>query len=202
MSNLLKRTFDFTLALLGIVLSLPLLLIFSIAIYLEDRGSVLFLQERYGKNGKPFKIIKLRTMRVEGKNANLVIFIDNDPRVTKIGRILRATAMDELPTLINILKGEVSFVGPRALPYKIDDEEKIKYKNITMVPGYNMRSSVKPGLTGIAQVYAPKDIGRRNKFRYDILYVKNRSLWLDIKLIVLSFWLTFKGRWETRDKKL
>ena len=200
MSNLLKRAFDFTLAFLGLILSLPLLLIFSIAIYMEDKGPVFFLQERCGKNGKLFKIIKLRTMLHGGGKDNLVVFIDNDPRVTKIGRLLRATAMDELPTLVNILKGEVSFVGPRALPYKIDDEEKIQYANITMVPGYNVRSSVKPGLTGIAQVYAPKDIGRRNKFRYDNIYVKNRSLWLDIRLILLSFWFTFKGRWESRDK--
>ena len=200
MSNLLKRAFDFTLAFLGLILSLPLLLIFSVVIYLEDRGPVFFLQERCGKDGKLFKIIKLRTMRLEGKNANLVVFIENDPRVTKVGRLLRATAMDELPTLVNILKGEVSFVGPRALPYKIDDEEKIQYANITMVPGYGMRSSVKPGLTGIAQVYAPKDICRRNKFRYDNIYIKNRSLGLDIKLILLSFWFTFKGRWESRDK--
>ncbi len=200
MSNLLKRAFDFTLAFLGLILSLPLLLIFSIAIYMEDRGPIFFLQERCGKDGKLFKIIKLRTMRHGGGKDNLVVFIDNDPRVTKIGRLLRATAMDELPTLVNILKGEVSFVGPRALPYKIDDEEKIQYANITMVPGYSMRSSVKPGLTGIAQVYAPKDINHKNKFRYDNLYVKNRSLWLDIRLILLSFWFTFKGRWESRDK--
>ncbi len=202
MKNFLKRAFDFTLALLGLVLSSPLWLIFSLAIYLEDRRSVLFFQERYGRKGKPFQTIKFRTMQYKGEDRNLVIFVENDPRVTKVGRVLRATAMDELPTLINILKGDMSFVGPRALPFSIEDEEKIRYENITQVPGYRVRSQVKPGLTGIAQVYAPKDIDRRNKFRYDNLYVKRMNFCLDLKLIFLSFWVTFRGKWEHRGKKI
>lgn len=202
MSNVIKRVFDFTLAFLGLILSLPLFLISAAAIYLEDGGPIFFLQERCGKDGKLFKIIKLRTMQSKGEKDNLVVFIENDPRVTRIGRILRITAMDELPTLINILKGDVSFVGPRALPFKIGEDEKMLYDNISQVPGYETRSKVKPGLTGIAQIYAPKDIARRNKFRYDNLYVHNRNLCLDIKLILLSFWITFKGKWETKERKL
>ena len=121
-----------------------------------------------------------------------------------MGGALRATAMDELPVLINILKGDMSFVGPKALPFKIEDKEEGRqlYDNITHVPGYHLRSQIKPGLTGIAQVYAPKDVDRRAKFRYDNLYVKKMSFWFDLKLIFLSFWITFRGKWEHREKKI
>ena len=200
--SFIKRAFDFTLALLGLVLSSPLWLIFSLAIYLEDRGPVLFFQERCGKGGKLFQIIKFRTMRQEGENSNLVIFVENDPRVTRVGRVLRTTAMDELPNLINILRGDMSFVGPKPLPFRIEDGDKVNYDNITGVSGYHLRSQVRPGLTGIAQVYAPKDIDHRNKFRYDNLYVRRMSFWLDLKLIFLSFWVTFRGKWEYRGKKI
>jgi len=198
----IKRAFDFTLALLGLVLSSPLWLILSLAIYLEDRGPVLFLQERCGKEGKPFQIIKFRTMRHKREGRHLVVYIENDPRVTKVGKVLRVTAVDELPTLVNILKGDMSFVGPRALPFRIDREERTRYENITQVPGYHLRSQVKPGLTGIAQVYAPKDIDRSTKFCYDNLYVKRMSFWLDLKLILLSLWVTLRGKWEHRGKKV
>jgi len=200
----LKRAFDFTLALLGIILSSPLWLAFSLAIYLEDRGLIFFLQERCGKSGKVFNSIKFCTMKLPKKyeRRHKVIYVEYDSRVTKVGRILRVTALDELPQLINILKGEMSFVGPRPLPYKIEGEESSRYKTIDEVPGYELRSQVRPGLTGIAQVYAPKNIDRRNKFRYDNLYVKKLSLWLDLKLLFLSLRITFRGRWESRGRKV
>ncbi len=128
--------------------------------------------------------------------------LEQDPRVTRVGKILRATAVDELPTLINILKGDMSFVGPRPLPFKIDDTERIHYDNITQVPGYHLRSQVKPGLTGMAQVYAAKDIDRSTKFSYDNLYIQRMSFWLDLKLIFLSFWITLRGKWEHRERKI
>ena len=199
-----KRPFDFSLALLGMVLSLPLWLAFSLAIYLEDRGSVFFLQERCGKQGEVFKSIKFRTMRLlMEKNAHhRVIDIKRDPRVTKVGRFLRATALDELPELINILKGEMSVVGPRPLPFTIEDEESSHYRTIDEVPGYQLRSQVRPGLTGTAQIYAGKNIDHRNKFRYDNLYVRKMSFWLDLKLIFPSLWVTFRVRWEHRGRKV
>lgn len=198
----LKRAFDFTLALLGLVLSSPFWLLFSVAIYLEDWGPVLFSQERCGKEGRPFQIIKFRTMRHKGESRHLVVYIKNDPRVTKVGKVLRTVALDELPTLVNILKGDMSFVGPKPLPFKIEDEERTRYKNITQVPGYHLRSQVKPGLTGIAQLYATKDIDRSSKFRYDNLYVERMSFWLDLKLIFLSFWVTLRGKWEHRGRRV
>jgi lipopolysaccharide/colanic/teichoic acid biosynthesis glycosyltransferase len=207
-----KRAFDITLASLGLVLSSPLWLVVPLAIYLEDRGSVLFLQERCGQGGKTFQAIKFRTMRYQGEDKNLVVDMENDPRVTRVGRLLRATALDELPALINILKGDLSFVGPKPLPFKIEADAKAfrhsggtadeakEYDNISQVPGYDQRGQVKPGLTGMAQVYTPKDINHEERFRYDNMYVEKMSFWLDIKLILLSFWITFRGRWEHRER--
>ena len=199
----LKRPFDFLLALTGLTISSPLWLVICLAIFFEDLGPVLFLQERCGRNGKIFNIIKFRTMQPVAKGKmHDVTYIENDPRVTKIGRVLRPTAMDELPTLINILKGDMSFVGPRPLPFKVGIKHQKKYDNITQVPGYQIRSRVKPGLTGMAQIYAPKDIDHIERFNYDNIYIERMSLWLDLKLILLSFWVTFKGKWEQTGKKL
>jgi lipopolysaccharide/colanic/teichoic acid biosynthesis glycosyltransferase len=124
-----------------------------------------------------------------------------DDRVTRVGRVTRATAMDELPQLWNILRGDMSFVGPRALrPGEIEIEggEPVPLES---VPGYAGRMIVQPGLTGIAQIYGARDISRRSKFRYDALYVRRRSFWLDVRLILLSFWISFRGTWESRGRK-
>jgi lipopolysaccharide/colanic/teichoic acid biosynthesis glycosyltransferase len=190
-----KRVFDLSLALLGLVLSSPLWLLASLAIYFENPGPVIFSQDRCGKKGVTFKVIKFRTMRHKKGNRHKVVVIENDPRVTKVGRILRATAMDELPSLLNVVKGDMSFVGPRAEPFKIGNEK------IADIPGFDTRCRVKPGLTGIAQVYASKDIDLRTKFQYDSLYVERMSFWLDLKLIFLSFWITLKGGWEHRKRR-
>ena len=198
----LKRPFDILLSVAALVMSLPLLVVVALAIFLEDRGSVLFVQERCGKGGKLFGCMKFRTMKVPRGNAvHQVVDMCDDARVTKVGRILRLTALDELPELINILKGEMSFVGPRPLPLRIEDGESLRYRTIDEVPGYHIRSQVRPGLTGLTQIYVPKDIDHRNKFRYDNLYVRNMSFWLDMKLVLLAFWVTLRGRWEGRGVK-
>jgi lipopolysaccharide/colanic/teichoic acid biosynthesis glycosyltransferase len=132
----------------------------------------------------------------EGKHE--MVFLENDPRVTKVGKLLRATALDELPQLINILKGDMSFVGPRPVDRS---EGKPRYKDISEVPGYAMRSRVRPGLTGIAQLCSDKYISARSKFRYDNLYVRNMAFLLDLRIIFISFWITFNGNWEQRGKK-
>jgi lipopolysaccharide/colanic/teichoic acid biosynthesis glycosyltransferase len=110
--------------------------------------------------------------------------------------------MDELPQLWNIFRGDMSFTGPRALrPGEIEALGSGQLERLEDVPGFAIRASVPPGLTGIAQIFAPRDVPRRTKFRYDILYVRQQSFWLDLRLVLLSFWITFRGTWEARDAK-
>ena len=127
---------------------------------------------------------------------------ERDPRVTRVGRLLRATAMDELPQLWNIFRGDMSFVGPRALrPDEVEVHGGRDSVPLEAIPGFAERSSIRPGLTGVAQIYAPRDVLRRQKFRYDRLYIRRRSFGLDVRLIALSFWITFRGTWEARNRK-
>ena len=129
--------------------------------------------------------------------------VEHDPRVTRVGRILRSTAMDELPQLLSIFKGDMSFVGPRALrPNEKEVHGGPDARPIDEVPGYRERHAVRPGLTGLTQVYLPGETPRRKKFRYDLLYIRKQTFWLDLKLIFLSFWITFRGRWESRTDKV
>lgn len=197
----LKRPFDFFLALVGLSLSAPVWVVLSVAIYAEDRQAVFFTQERCGRYGRRYRHIKFRTMKLppQGQDQHRVTSPEHDPRVTRVGRVLRITALDELPELINILCGDMSFVGPRPLPFRI--EVVSQYSNIAEVPGYQMRSQVRPGLTGLAQICAPKDVDHRSKFRYDNLYVGRMSLCLDLRLLMLSLWVTLRGRWEWRGKR-
>ncbi len=199
----MKRFFDIFLSSIGFIGSSPLWLLFSLAIKLEDRGSIFYAQERVGKDGRIFKVLKFRSMIPDAeKHTGAVQAVENDSRVTKVGRILRATAMDELPQLINILKGDMSFVGPRSLrPNEKEVHGNPDKTSIEDIPGYKERLTVRPGLTGIAQVYLPGDALRKEKFKYDLLYIKNQSFLLDLKLIFLSFWITFRGKWESRQKK-
>jgi len=193
--HLFKRVFDSLLALTGLITSFPLWAVIAYAIYTEDGRPIFFLQKRVGKQGERFKAFKFRTM-TNGQVHIDVDLLENDPRVTKVGRLLRALAIDELPQFINIIKGDMSFVGPKPLPFLIEDEEKSRYEYLDEVPGYDERIKVRPGLTGLAQIYAPKNISRRNKFRYDNLYVQKQSFFLDLRLIFQSFFVTFKGQWE------
>jgi len=211
---MMKRLFDIALSLFGIILSLPLWILISFAILLGDGWPIFYFQERIGRGERIFKAIKFRSMIKDAeKDVGPVQAIENDPRTTKAGRLLRATAMDELPQLINILKGDMSFVGPRALrPLEIEiRNEKLEMMNwgkdreampLERIPGYQERHSVRPGLTGLAQVYLPTDALRPEKFHYDLIYIKNQSFFLDLKLIFLSFWITFRGKWESRGKKV
>lgn len=198
-----KRIFDVLLSSFGLLVSSPIWLIISLAIKLEDRGRVLYLQERVGKEMTLFKAIKFRSMAVDAeKYTGPVQAIENDPRVSKMGRILRATAMDELPQLINILKGDMSFVGPRALRPEEQEVHEDKVIKIEEIPKYKERLKLRPGLTGLAQVYLPTDAPRRQKFWYDLVYIKKQSFCFDMKLIFLSLWITCKGKWECRGEKL
>ncbi|MGH2656337.1 MAG: sugar transferase, partial [Actinomycetota bacterium] len=128
---------------------------------------------------------------------------ENDSRITRVGRILRSTGIDELPQLLNILRGDMSFVGPRALArgeIVVDQEDQtILYEDW---PGFQCRLRVRPGLTGMATIYVPKDAHPEVKLAYDLRYIEEQSFWLDLRLIGISLWISFRGRWETRGSKL
>jgi lipopolysaccharide/colanic/teichoic acid biosynthesis glycosyltransferase len=198
-----KRALDVGLSAFGLVASSPLWLLFAAAIKLEDGGPVFYGQARVGEGGRVFRALKFRSMRPDAEAlTGPVQATEADPRVTRVGRVMRATAMDELPQLWNILRGDMSFVGPRALrPGEIEAASDGALVRLEDVPGFTTRISVPPGLTGIAQIYAPRDVPRRQKFRYDRLYVRRRSWRLDVRLILLSFWISFRGTWEARGKK-
>ena len=200
---MLKRVFDATLAATGLVASAPLWAVFAAAIKLEDGGPIFFKQDRVGLGGRTFDALKFRSMRPDAEALTGALqATENDPRVTRIGRFMRATAMDELPQLWNILRGDMSFVGPRALrPGEIEAGSDGRLMRLEDVPGFEHRIKVRPGLTGLAQVYAPRDVPRRQKFRYDRLYVNRRSWRLDLQLLLLSFWISVLGTWEVRGRK-
>jgi lipopolysaccharide/colanic/teichoic acid biosynthesis glycosyltransferase len=199
----LKRAFDAALAGGGLLASAPLWAIFAAAIKLEDGGPVFFRQDRVGLGGRSFEALKFRSMRPDAEAMTGALqATENDPRVTRIGRFMRATAMDELPQLWNILRGDMSFVGPRALrPGEIEAGANGVLTRLEDVPGFEHRIKVRPGLTGLAQIYAPRDVPRRQKFRYDRLYVDRRSWKLDLRLLLLSFWISLHGTWEARGRK-
>ncbi len=198
-----KRIFDVLASALGLVVSLPLWLVIAVAIKREDGGPIFYKQERVGLKGHRFYSHKFRSMVEDADRFGPLQARVSDERITTVGRFLRATAMDELPQLWNVLAGDMSFVGPRPLrPAEIEVSSKSKSFSIEEVPGYIARHNVRPGLTGLAQVYAPRDVPRHQKFRFDLLYIRRRSFCGDLKLIALSFWISLRGRWECPGKKL
>ena len=181
----IKYILDRIAALVLVVLLLPLLLLIYIAVKIDSKGHGIFIQERVGLGGKTFKIYKFRTMKVNAANMGSGIIIDgeNDPRITRVGKILRRLSLDELPQLINIIKGEMSFIGPRpTLKYQVD-----KYSEHQM-----RRLSVKPGITGWAQVNGRNSIPWSKRIEYDIWYVNNYSLLLDLKILLKTLRVLFK----------
>lgn len=175
-----KRFLDFILSLLAIIILSPLLLIISIFIKLDSKGPVFFLQERVGLNQKIFKIIKFRTMVVNAEHIGdgLRVKENDDPRITKIGRILRKTSLDELPQLFNIIKGDMSIIGPRPPvtyhPYNVGEYDEIK----------KHRFDVRPGLSGLAQVKVRNSATWDERIEYDLSYIKNITLINDLKILL------------------
>jgi len=198
-----KRALDVLLASAGLIVSAPLWLVIAAAIRLDSKGPVFFTQPRVGERGRLFDALKFRSMADQAeRELGPQQASERDPRVTRVGRLLRATAMDELPQLWNIFRGDMSFVGPRALrPDEVEVHGGRDSVPLEAIPGFAERSSIRPGLTGVAQIYAPRDVLRRHKFRYDRLYIRRRSFGLDVRLIALSFWITFRGTWEARNRK-
>ena len=193
-----KPWFDITILVLSHVLLLPLWVLLWIGIplliWLGDRGPVFYRQRRAGKEGKPFTVLKFRTMVLDADRQGPAWTIQGDPRVTPVGRLLRRTALDELPEMVNILKREMSFVGPRALD--LEEQRTLEQQ----IPGFEKRLQAAPGLTGLAQVYNRGD-DADNKFSYDLSYIDRMGPWLDVKLLVLSVRNTLGARWDQRRGK-
>ena len=200
----MKRLFDIVVSAAGLIVFAPVGLAIAIAIKLEDGGPVFFVQDRVGKDCRVFPAFKFRSMNVDAeRHTGAVQAIENDPRMTRVGRLLRATAFDELPQLWNILRGDMSVVGPRPLrPGESDTTADGAHVPLSAIRGYEARHRVRPGLTGVAQIYAARDLPRTGKFRYDLLYLRRAGLWLDLRLILQSFWITARGRWEHRGRKV
>ncbi|MDP2479057.1 MAG: sugar transferase [Candidatus Palauibacterales bacterium] len=192
-----KRVLDVALSGAGLLVSLPVSLLLAAALVAEDGGPVFYAQERVGRGGGTFTGLKFRSMRplADGEAEHQAAEREAD-RITRVGRLMRATALDELPQLWNIFRGDMSFVGPRALmPREAEPGSDGRPVPLQEVPGYRERHSVRPGLTGMAQVHLRRDATRLQKFRYDLLYVRTRTLRLDLALIARSVWISLRGAW-------
>ena len=200
----MKRLFDIVVAGAGLLVLSPVSALIALAIKLEDGGPVFYTQDRVGRDCQVFKAYKFRSMIVDAERLTGAVQASaGDPRITRVGRVLRATAFDELPQLWNIVRGDMSVVGPRPLrPGEADTTANGAHLPLSAIPGYEQRHRVRPGLTGIAQVYAARDLPRTGKFRYDLLYQRKASLCLDLRLILQSFWITARGKWEHRERKV
>jgi len=178
----MKRGFDLVCSAIILVVSLPVMVLTALLIYLEDGAPVFYSQERVGKDGKTFKVHKFRSMRSDAEKGGKPQWAaHNDPRVTRIGNFIRRVRIDELPQILNVFAGEMSFVGPRPeRPYFVE-------QLIEVVPYYNVRHSIKPGITGWAQVrygYGSSAEDALQKLQYDLYYVKNNSLFLDVLVLI------------------
>jgi sugar transferase (PEP-CTERM system associated) len=178
----MKRAFDLICSSLLLVLTFPVMLVTALLIYLEDRAPIFYQQERVGKDGKTFNVLKFRSMRNDAEKGGKPQWAQkNDPRITRVGNFIRKTRIDELPQILNVFKGEMSFVGPRPeRPYFVEQLSEV-------VPFYNTRHSIKPGITGWAQVrygYGASADDALQKLQYDLYYVKNNSLFLDMLIMI------------------
>ncbi len=184
---LIKRAVDILGSLFGIILTSPIMLLAAVFVKCSSPGPVIFRQERVGLHNKPFYMYKFRSMEQQSaKDEKKAWTVKNDPRVTPIGKILRRTSLDELPQLFNILKGDMSLVGPR--PERPHFVEKFKEE----IPRYMVKHQVRPGLTGWAQVNGLRgDTSIRKRIEYDIYYIENWTFWLDIKIILMTFFTGF-----------
>lgn len=190
--TLVKRTFDLAVSISVLIVALPILLITALFIFIEDRGPIFYQQERVGKDGKTFMVLKFRSMRADAESSGKPQWAStNDPRTTRVGRIIRLLRIDEFPQILNVLKGDMSFVGPRP-------ERPFFVKQLNEeVPYYNVRHSIKPGITGMAQVryqYGASVADAVQKLQYDLYYVKNNSLFLDLLILIDTLQVVILGK--------
>ena len=172
-----KRLFDLAFSLIATLILLVPMLIIAIIVRATSEGPALYQQERVGLNGKHFTLYKFRSMRIDAEAQGAQWAVDDDPRVTKFGRFMRMTRLDELPQLLNIVKGDMSLVGPRP-------ERPVFYDKFAQyIDGFDERLKVVPGLTGLAQISGGYNLKPEEKVVYDIEYIETRSFWLDLKLI-------------------
>ncbi|MCI9137104.1 MAG: exopolysaccharide biosynthesis polyprenyl glycosylphosphotransferase [Lachnospiraceae bacterium] len=191
-----KRLMDIVLSLAAIVISSPILILIGAGIKLYDKGPVFYTQERLTRDGEIFRIIKFRSMRMDSERDGAQLARKDDDRITPIGRIIRQTHFDELPQIFNILKGEMSFVGPRP------EREVIAKEYEAEIPEFSFRLKVKAGLTGYAQIYGKYNTTPYDKLKLDLTYIETYSAWLDIKLMLMTFKIIFqKENTEGIDKK-
>lgn len=196
MERVAKRTMDIVLCALAMVVAAPVMLVVGAAIKIEDGGPVFYRQKRMTRNGREFEILKFRSMIVDAeKYAGAVLATEDDPRITRVGKFIRATRLDEIPQILNILKGDMSIVGPRP-------ERKVLAKEISKeLPEFDYRLKVRGGLTGYAQIYGKYNTSAQDKLRLDLMYIENYSVLLDIKLIIMTLRIIFsKDSTEGVDK--
>lgn len=185
--NIFVLVIDIFFSVVGIIVTVPILLVVALLIKIEDRGPIIFTQIRSGKDGKEFTIYKLRSMKLDSEKCGMRWASKNDDRITKVGKIIRRTRIDEIPQFINILKRDMSLIGPRPevpeLTSKFNEE----------IEGFVNRLKVKPGLTGWAQVNGGYDLTPREKYQQDMYYIKNRSIKLDLIIILKTFEVIITG---------
>ncbi|MCH5279568.1 MAG: sugar transferase [Christensenellaceae bacterium] len=175
-----KRLFDILLATILLVLLFVPMMVIAVCVRVDSPGEIIFRQERLGKDGVAFVIYKFRSMRIDAEDNGPRWAKENDPRCTKVGTRLRLSRLDELPQLVNILKGEMSFVGPRP------ERECFYIEFEKTIPGFSKRLAVKPGLTGLAQVMGGYELAPKEKLAYDMQYIAERSPMLDIKCLLMT----------------
>ena len=184
--RVLKRTMDIVLSLFLIILTSPIMLITAICIKAYDRGPVLYKQTRCTKNNREFQIYKFRSMVVDAEKAgNAVLAKEHDSRITPVGRVIRKVRIDELPQFLNVLKGDMSFVGPRP------ERPELIRKYEKDMPEFSYRVKVKAGITGYAQLYGKYNTRPYDKLKLDLYYIEQYSIWLDLKLIILTAKILF-----------
>lgn len=182
-----KRIMDIILSLIGLVFAIPIIFIFGLAIKLESKGCMFYKQKRLGKDSKTFTIFKMRSMIKDAEKDGPKWADKNDCRVTRVGRFMRKKRIDELPQLFNILIGDMSIVGPRP------ERPLFTYELEKRIPGFTNRLTVKPGLTGLAQINGGYDITPEEKLKFDLIYIENMGVLVDLRIILKTVVIVLKG---------